>query len=298
MQPSLKARIFGYILRKTGIIRRNYSGGEYFERALAQNRAAPLPEPGRKWHAKLQISREDFDGRPVWSIAPRGKGDAPHILYWHGGGYVYPATPAHFNFLCHMALRHGWHITAPLYPLAPEDNAPGIKNWAMDFYRHYLTKWGARPFIMGGDSAGGGLTAAIAIEARNAGHRMPNGLLLICPWLDVTPDHPDQAIIDRRDAILSLSGVREAGQLYAGALPVNDPWVSPVFGDWQNLPPILAFGGGDDILVTDARWLSAALPDAEYQEVAGMIHDWPIFTFPESRAAQRRMAGFVAENAS
>ena len=50
---------------------------------------------------------------------------------------------------------------------------------------------------------------------------------------------------------------------------------------------------GDDILVADARALQARLPDHVYQEEAGMIHDWPIFTFPESRAAQKRMAAFI-----
>jgi acetyl esterase/lipase len=51
--------------------------------------------------------------------------------------------------------------------------------------------------------------------------------------------------------------------------------------------------GGDDILVTDARALQVKLPNIVYEEAAGMIHDWPIFTFPESRSAQARMAAFI-----
>jgi len=47
-------------------------------------------------------------------------------------------------------------------------------------------------------------------------------------------------------------------------------------------------------LVVDARALKAKLPSVDYQEMDGMIHDWPIFTFPESRKAQGQMAAFAA----
>ena len=45
--------------------------------------------------------------------------------------------------------------------------------------------------------------------------------------------------------------------------------------------------------VADARALKAKLPTIAYQEAASMIHDWPIFTFAESRAAQAQMAAFI-----
>jgi epsilon-lactone hydrolase len=48
-------------------------------------------------------------------------------------------------------------------------------------------------------------------------------------------------------------------------------------------------------LVTDARALKSAIPAVDYEEQAGLIHDWPLFTFPESRSAQARMAGFAAK---
>jgi acetyl esterase/lipase len=82
--------------------------------------------------------------------------------------------------------------------------------------------------------------------------------------------------------------------LYAGDLPLTDPRCSPIFGNWDGLPPILAFAGGDDILVTDSRALKAKVPSVDLTELAGMMHDWPIFSFSESRKAQAAMAGFAA----
>ena len=60
---------------------------------------------------------------------------------------------------------------------------------------------------------------------------------------------PDQPGIEPNDAILTIRGIREAGLMYAGAAGVRDRRVSPIFGDWAGLPPILAFGGGSDILI-------------------------------------------------
>jgi epsilon-lactone hydrolase len=291
--PSFAAGLTGLILRTTGYYRRMYSGGPQFQANIAKIRAAPLPEPDAKARAALHVESSEFGGRPVWHLAPKHRAASAHVLFWHGGGYVYPATAVHWKFLAHMARNHGWAITAPLYPLAPESNAAATAEWAMDFYQSYVAQRGGERFIMAGDSAGGGLTAALAQLARDEELPLPAALVLICPWLMLDPSHPEQAKIEPRDGILTISGIAEGGRLYAGDLPLADPRCSPLSGSWESLPPVLAFGGGDDILVTDSRALRAKLPSAEYLELSGMLHDWPIFNFRESRAAQAQMAEFA-----
>lgn len=294
MKPSLPTRLISWTIRTSGVYRRLFSGGKLFTKNLAKNRATPLAEPTAKMLRSLDISRDDVDGRPVWTFAPKDRAPEAEVLYWHGGGYVYPATDAHLGFLAHMAQNHGWRITAPFYPLAPEHDAKHITGWALDFYRAFAAQRAGGPFLMGGDSAGGGLTATTVMLARDAGLPLPSALLLICPWLDADPSHPDQVKIEPRDAILTLGGIREAGQRYANGLPLTDMLVSPIHGSWDGLPPILAFGGGDDMLATDGRALKTKHPSTEYIEREGMIHDWPIFIFKESREAQRQMASFAA----
>jgi epsilon-lactone hydrolase len=290
--PSLTARIISFILRKTGTYRKLFSGGPGFPAMQAAALAAPAV-PAPKWAKKVAVSEDGFEGRPVWTFAPLSGQPVATVLYWHGGGYVYPPAAAHFDFLGTMALKHRWRIVAPLYPLAPMAEVGAITGFAMGYYRTFLEAQAGAPFVMGGDSAGAGLAAATAMAARDAGLALPAKLLLICPWLEADPAHPEQQRIEPRDAILTIRGIREAGQAYAGAAGVADPRVSPIHGGWDGLPPILSFGGGDDILVTDARALKAKLPSVDYREEAGMIHDWPIFTFPESRRAQAEMAAFA-----
>ncbi|MFM1983095.1 MAG: hypothetical protein RJB22_1814 [Pseudomonadota bacterium] len=291
--PSLNARIFAFLLRTTGFVRRSFAGGEALDRAIAAARKAPTPLPTAKQRARLDIREDSFGGRPVWHIAPKGHASPRRLLYFHGGGYIYTASNFHWSFLCHLAEAHDVAIIAPLYPLAPEHDAAAITAFACDMYRHVLTTHAADDIVIGGDSAGAGLTAATLMAARDAGLALPRRALLICPWLNVEPDHPDQMTIEPRDAILTRAGLADAGRRYAREVSIKDWRVSPIHGDWAGLPDIFMLGGGDDILVTDARALHAKLPSVTYEEAAGMIHDWPIFTFPESRAAQARIAAFV-----
>lgn len=295
--PSLLARGFSALLRSTGSISKRFSGGPGMHRIIEAARAAPTPEPTAKMQRTIDVSVSEFAGRAVWHLSPRGQAPRGHLLYYHGGGYIFTAMPPHWSSLAALVRDHGIAVTAPLYPLAPESGAETTTGWALDHYRQFLADVSG-PFVLGGDSAGGGLAAATAMGAREAGLRSPAGLLLICPWLDVTASHPDQPAIEPRDAILRIRGIRDAGTLYRRDLAADDWRVSPIHGDWAGLPPILMFGGGDDILVTDARALRTKRPDADYDERAGMIHDWPLFFFSESRDARRHMGNWIVERCS
>lgn len=288
---SLLATIIASVLRTTGIYRRRFSDGPGFEERIAASRAKP-DLPTAKMQRALAVSKTQLNGRDIWTIAPKDRAPTAHLLYFHGGGYVYPAVDVHWKYMAHMAEKHGFAVTTPLYPLAPEATAAETTALGLAAYEAFLATHDG-PFIMGGDSAGGGLAAVVAQMARDKGLRQASGLLLVCPWLDGSGSHPDQPAIEPRDCILTLGGIRSAGELYAGDLPVSDPRVSPIHGDWSGLPPILCYGGGDDILVTDARALKAKLPAIDYVETAGLMHVWPIFLLSESRAAQTQMAAFA-----
>jgi epsilon-lactone hydrolase len=292
--PSFTARAVSFILRTTGYYRKLFTGGPDLRERLIALRAQPIAEPTAKMRTKLDIRREEFEGRAVWHIAPKGGGNAKRLLYFHGGGYVYSAASAHWDFLAHMALKHGISSIAPLYPLAPESDARAIADFGLALYRDVVAKHGAGNIVVGGDSAGGGLSVTTARLATEAGIEAPAGLILICPWLDAEAPEPEQAIIEKRDCILTLSGIRDIGPILANGLATSDPLVSPIHGELPSLPPVLMYGGGDDVLVTDARRLKAAQPGIDYREGAGLMHVWPIFPLPEARTAQADMAGFIA----
>ncbi|MEQ1687552.1 MAG: alpha/beta hydrolase [Sphingopyxis sp.] len=290
--PSFSARTLAFVLRLTKLALKRYAGGPGLMQVIAAARAEPSSVPTAKMRRRMDVREELFERRSVWHLAPREKVPRGHLLYFHGGGYVFSAAPPHWSALAELVEQHGISVTAPLYPLAPEAAAKETIDWVLGYYRRFIADHDGA-FVMGGDSAGGGLTAATAMAMRDAGLRLPAGLLLICPWLDASASHGDQPAIEPRDCILRIRGVRDAGLLYARDLAITDPRVSPIHGDWSGLPSIKMFGGGDDILVTDARALNAKLPGIDYVEQAGLMHVWPLFFFPEARTARASIGQWI-----
>lgn len=291
--PSFTARAVSFVLRTTGYYKKLFAGGPDLETNLRALRSQAIPEPSDKMRKKVSVSSVEFEGRTCWQIRPKEGVTKARVLYFHGGGYVYSAAAAHFDFVAHVAEKHGISFIMPMYPLAPEADAKEYSSFALSLYRFLLTKHEASDIVIAGDSAGGGLAVTTARLAQEAGLAAPAGLVLICPWLDVTASAPEQVAIEKRDAILTIQGIRDIGPLLARDLPLNDPLVSPIKAEIASLPPTLMYGGGDDILVTDARAFKAKHPEIDYREGAGLIHVWPIFIFPESRKAQAEIADFV-----
>ena len=166
--PSVTATVIQWLLRTTGTYKKMFSGGPGFAEIQAQALSVPSA-PSEKNRKACAISFSEFQGRAVWTFDPKDGAAKGTMLYWHGGGYVYPASEAHWDYLAYLAATHGIRSVAPLYPLAPMDEVGAITGFALDFYRNFVAAQAGAPFTMGGDSAGGGLTAATVMGARDAG---------------------------------------------------------------------------------------------------------------------------------
>lgn len=126
-------------------------------------------------------------GRGVRLHRPPGvKGAAPAMLWIHGGGLVL-GKPAHSDDLCHRLSRTlGITVAAPEYRHAPEHTYPA----ALDDCYEALQWLASLPAVdasrvaIGGESAGGGLAAALAFLARDRAEITPRLQLLAYPMLD------------------------------------------------------------------------------------------------------------------
>jgi acetyl esterase/lipase len=157
-----------------------------------------------------------------------------------------------------------------------------------------VAEHGAGEVVLMGDSAGGGMALAVAQQHRDCGGPALRRVVLISPWLDVATDHPDQLEIAPRDLMLRIPVAQEAGRLYAGELPVDDPRVSPLHGDLRGLPPVDVFVGTDELVLVDATRLEANAKESGavvHVDVGrDMQHVYPILPLlPEGAAARRRI---------
>ena len=295
--PSLRARLIGLMIDLLGPWRM-FTSEEALRRGLRTLRARPLARPTARMRRKFAVESRMSDGQEIIRIAPKSAGRG-RVLYLHGGGYVEPAVASHWSFIADMVGRLGLEFVVPRYPLAPEHDVEKTMSFMLALYGQLIQDHQHTPLIVMGDSAGGGLALALLQEVRRLGLPMSAGLILISPWLDATMTAPEQARIEPKDVFLRRAGLLAAARWYAGPLPLEHPWVSPLNGPLDGLPPILVFGSDHDILVTDARRFveraEGRHPSVAYHEVPGLFHDWPLVPvpFPEANAARAGIGAFV-----
>ena len=268
------------------------SGG--IEGVVERDRARGPARP-----SKGLLKRIDFhdEGQgPDRRFRASRKGEAPNrlrLLYLHGGAYVMDLQALQWRLVDGLLKRVGGEVVIPIYPLAPEHGWQDSAAAAERAYLALVAAHGAANVVIVGDSAGGGLALALAQKLRDEESPAPAALLLLSPWLDVGASGADQPALEADDPVLSINVLRECGRLWAKGLPLDDPRISPLFGDQDRLPPTMVLSGTRDILDSDARRLAQANPDAIVYHYPGMVHDWPIFPVPEARRALDQAAAFI-----
>lgn len=191
------------------------------------------------------------------------------LLYFHGGGYCLGAPGNYAALHSRLAKAMAAPVVAAGYRLAPEHPAPAALDDALAAYKCLLDQ--GKRVVLGGDSAGGGLSVALAHAAADADLPAPAGLALLSPWLDLTLSGGSVTAKAEVDPILNPAWGRACAAAYAGDRPLNDPMLSPLFGS-DTLPPTLIQAGSDDILIDDARRLAKRVPAVELQEFPGLWH--------------------------
>lgn len=176
------------------------------------------------------------------------------ILYLHGGGYIIGSPDTHRGITGHLARASGQTIIAPDYRLAPEHPFPAALDDAEAVYDGLL-KEGHDPasIAIAGDSAGGGLTIALAIRLRDKGRPLPASLTVFSPWVDLTHQ---QLYSPECEPVLQPRWIEKAATVYCGQQPRTNPLISPIHGDLDGLPPLLIQVGSEEILLNDAQQLS------------------------------------------
>jgi acetyl esterase/lipase len=252
----------------------------------------PLPDDVARAEVEL-------GGVPCVRLEPPGQnGDV--LLYLHGGGYGGGSARSHSELAARIARAAGATAILPEYRLAPEHPFPAALDDALAVYRALLSELegNRRRLVVGGDSAGGGLSVAMCVALREAGEPLPRALSLLSPWLDLTCTSPSWDERFEGDPVLDHS-LRAAAERYLAGADPHDPLCSPLFADLSGLPPVFVQVGTHEILYDDAVSFAeeAARAGVEVELEIGhdLIHVWPIFPItPESVASIARIGRFFA----
>jgi acetyl esterase/lipase len=234
------------------------------------------------------------DVRPlpgVYEVSPRGIEVGTRALYLHGGCYVFEIDPIHWSLVGKLAVEAETRVVVPIMPLAPTGTASVVVAAMADLAASLIADVGAENVSILGDSSGGGMALAVAMELRDRGLPPVRATVLISPWLDISGTDPRLAEIAPSDPWLAVPGTHAAGGLYRGELPESDWRVSPIHGSLTGLGPVTLFSGTRDILNADAvrlvnRAATEGLP-LDYHRGERMIHNYPILPMPEGDEARK-----------
>lgn len=222
----------------------------------AKRRVVEMIAGASKMPAGVAAESTVLAGVTVERVTPSNARPDSAILFLHGGGYASGSARGYRGFTGALAAAASMDVVVPDYRLAPEHPFPAALDDALDVYR--ALRGEVATIAVAGDSAGGGLTLALAQRIRDASMPKPVALGLICPWLDLALDQAG-ARSAGKDPLIIPSLIAEWCTFYAGQHDARHPGISPIHGNLASLPPIIMHSAGDDPLCVDADKLEREL---------------------------------------
>lgn len=243
-----------------------------------------LDEIGSVWPVAddIQLTGADIDGVPgEWSLAP-GSDASRVLMFFHGGGYCSGSIKSHRRMVTEAGRAAKIRTLALGYRLAPEHPFPAALDDAITAWR-FLRKQAylSSQIAIGGDSAGGNLTAVLINTLREQGEH-PACAWLASPWTDLTMSGASLATKDSVDPIIHKGYLGELADAFVPpGIARNDPRISPLFANLHGFPPALIQVGSHETLLDDATRFAASLgaadADVTLEVWPEMIHAWPLW---------------------
>ena len=214
------------------------------------------------------------------------------ILYLHGGAYLSGNPATHRRFVAQLTWDTHTRAFVPDYRLAPAHPFPAALDDALAAYLGLLAE-GIEPeqIVLAGDSAGGGLAAALLLRLRDEKRPLPVGSIFFSPYTDL--EHRGESLIRnwRTDYLPLGDAVPNNG--YIGTADPRHPYISPMYGDFSGISPMLVFAGGKEMILDDSISLVEAAQrdgvDVALIIEPDMFHVWPALV-PKHAATARTLA--------
>ncbi|ACA15119.1 Alpha/beta hydrolase fold-3 domain protein [Methylobacterium sp. 4-46] len=301
VSPQL-AKIIGAPLRTNWNIHPR-TGEEW--KPVAEAGAAALGKlvPGMLERLHVKVERTTIDGVRAFILTPETippENRDRLLVHVHGGCYVLNPGEAGLPEAIFMAGFGRFKVISVDYRMPPEAYYPAAHDDAMTVWRAATRMADPRKMGIFGTSAGGALTLAMVLRAKQEGVPLPAAIAPGTPMSDTTKvgdSFVTNAMLD--NVLVSPDGFCDDGaKVYAAGHDLKDPMLSPVYGDMHGFPPTILTTGTRDLLLSNTVRVHRKLRDAgveaylqvgEGQSHAHYIRD---DTAPETRKVFEEIAWF------
>ncbi len=208
------------------------------------------------------VAEETIAGRRTLRLSPANGSPRATLLLFHGGGYRLGAPENDARFGERLVEQCGIEVLIPSYRLAPENPFPAGFNDALAVLEEVARTKGSVPLIVGGDSAGGGLAAALAVYCGVNDGPQIDGALLLSPWVDMTITAGSFTENAATDMLFPEASAKIASDTYLQGFDQMHPIASPLFGDVSTFPKTFINVGAGEALRDDSVSLHEKLQAA------------------------------------
>jgi epsilon-lactone hydrolase len=217
------------------------------------------------------------------------------LLYLHGGAFIMETPRIHTMLVAKLCRGTRARALMVAYRLAPEHKYPAAVDDCLAAYRHLLDSGCAANRIMiAGDSAGGNLAIVTLLAARDAGLPLPGGVVALSPLTDATFSGESMRRNDGVDPLFTRTAVDKLAPLYLPDGHAADPYLSPLFGKLDGLPPTLLMVGSSELLLDDSVRYAVCAREVTLEVWHDMPHVFPVFPMlAEANEAIARICAFL-----
>ena len=255
-------------------------------------RALPLLE-------EATVEEVDAGGVPSeWVRMPESRPDRLFLMI-HGGGYYRGLAVAVRSVSAWIARAARCTVLSIDYRLAPEHPFPAAVDDTCTAYRWLLSQGiSADKIVVGGISAGGGLTLALLLACRDSGDPQPAGAVPMSAWTDLAQTGASFGSNADTDPSISKAYLDRFSALYLDGADPQTPLASPLYADLHGLPPLLLQVGTAETMLDDSVAFAARAEEAgvevTLEQWPEMIHGWQSnpHRLPEGREAIEHIADF------
>lgn len=248
----------------------------------------------------VNIASSSVAGVPVRIVTPVTPIPAAHadqvLICLHGGGFTTDSGSLTESIpIAHLARTK---VVSVLYRLAPEHPFPAAVEDSIAVYKELLRTYKPEHIGIYGASAGGILTAEVAVKIKQLGLPMPGALGIFTTSGDFSKVGDSAAMY----SVVGLWGPLHPPHApwllsYVGTTDPKDPVLSPLYADLHGMPPALFLTSTRDMLLSATTILHRAFlragDDAQLVVFEGLPHGfWYEAGLPESQEADRLIANF------
>ncbi len=261
---------------------------------------APDPPPLAETR-DVRVPRADGSPGPARLYVPSGlPATSPGLVYFHGGGFVAGSLESHDSVCRALAIGAACRVLSVEYRLAPEHVFPAAADDAVAAFLHAVeraTELGLDParVAVGGDSAGGNISAGASLDLRAAARR-PAAQLLIYPAIDMTMSSRSIQTLGEGFFLERATIEWFRNQYLPEGTDRRTPRASPLFAEVAGAPPAIVATAGFDPLrdegIAYAKKLREAGVHVTEHVYGGLFHGFANATggVPAARSAMNELA--------